>query len=109
MPFVKTRISVAGFREAEVRDGLADLLDELRARSWIICPAASWDSGSERLIVTTHYEGTDADALSRAVADEVWDCVIACLNFASEGIRFDIVESSVVQHAEPGDTADGPE
>jgi hypothetical protein len=106
MPFVRTRISVAGFTEAEVRGGLADLLDELSARSWIIHPTASWDADSERLVVTTHYEGTDAGALSRAASDEVWDCVIACMSFSSEGIQFDIDESSIVQHAEPGAAAD---
>jgi hypothetical protein len=107
MPFVKTRISVSGFTNAEVRDGLPDLIDELRARSWIIHPEASWDSDRERLVVTTHYQGIDADSLSRAAADEVWDCVIACVNFSSDGLHFSIDASSVVQRAEPSAAADG--
>lgn len=101
MRLVQTRISVCGFSEAEVRDGLAGLLDELHQRSWIINPAASWDPDRERLVVTTHYEGTDADSVSRAASDEVWDCVIACMNFSSQGIQFSIDASSIVQHAEP--------
>jgi hypothetical protein len=101
MPLVETRISVSGFTEAEVRDGLADLLDELLQRSWIINPAASWDADRECLVVTTHYEGTDADSVSRAASDEVWDCVIACMSFSSQGIQFSIDASSIVQPAEP--------
>jgi len=96
MPLVRTRISVAGFAEAEVRDGLEHLLAEFRERSWIIQPAAFWDAVRGRLVVTTHYEGADADACGRAASDEVSDCVIACFNFASEGIHFDVEESVVV-------------
>ncbi len=101
MPLVQTRISVSGFTEAEVRDGLADLLDEMHQRSWIINPAASWDPGRQRLVVTTHYEGTDVASISRAASDEVWDCVIACMSFSSQGIQFSIDASSIVEHAEP--------
>lgn len=53
------------------------------------------------------FPGIDADGLSRAASDEVWDCVIACLKFSSDGIRFAIVESSVVQHVEPDAVAGG--
>jgi len=90
MPLVQTRISVSGFTKAEVRDGLAALLDELHQRSWIINPAASWDSDGERLVITTHYEGTDAASVNRAASDEVWNCVIACMSCSSQGIQFEI-------------------
>jgi hypothetical protein len=73
MPLVRTRISVSGFTEAEIRGGLADLLGEFRERPWIIRPAASWDAERGRLVVITHYEGEDADACGLAASDEVWD------------------------------------
>src|SRR4051812_3525013 len=95
MPFVRTRISVSGFTEAEVRDGVADLLDEFRERPWIIRPSASWDAERSRLVVITHYEGEDAEACGRGASDEVWDCVIACINFSSEAIHFDVEDSAV--------------
>ncbi len=97
MPLVRTRISVSGFTEAEVRAGLADLLDEFGERPWIIRPVATWDAERGRLVVTTHYEGEDAEACSRAASDEVWDCVIACIHFSSEGIHLDIEDSAVFQ------------
>jgi|GEM_PF-1394472 len=100
MPLVRTRISVLGFTEAEVRDGLDHLLAEFRERPWIIRPAASWDSERGRLVVTTHYEGDDAESCSSAVLDEVWDCVIACITFASDGIHFD-VEAEIILNSDP--------
>jgi hypothetical protein len=96
MPFVRTRISVAGFSEPEVRTGLSALLDEFQHRPWIIQPDASWDSARGRLVVVLHYDGGDAESCGRAAADEVWDCVIACLSFASEGIRFEVEETAVL-------------
>ena len=101
MPRVRTRISVVGFTEAEVRNALADLLAEFRERPWIIRPAAFWDAKRTRLVVTTHYQGDDADYLGRVAADEVWDCVIACIDFSSEGVHFDLEESAVVEDQEP--------
>src|SRR5205085_12350735 len=99
MSLIQTRISVSGFTEIEVRDQLAGLVDELRQRSWIIKPAASWNPNRERLVITTHYEGTDVDAVTRAASDEIWDCVIACMNFSSQGIQFTIDGSSIVPYA----------
>ncbi len=99
MILVKTRISISGFTEAEARDGLGDLHQELQQRHWIIRPDAYWDAGRSLVVVTTHYEGTDVDSVCRAASDEVWDCVIACLNFSSEEIQFTVEESSMVQQA----------
>lgn len=99
MPLVRIRITVAGFTEAEVRAGIADLLDEFRERSWIIQPAATWDSERDRLVVTTHYEGDDAESSTQRASDEVWDCVIACIHFSSDGIQFGVDDVAVVQTA----------
>ena len=99
MRIVRTLISVSGFSESEARSGLPDLIAELRQRPWIICPDADWDARRSRLVVTTHYEDTDPELSSRGAMDEVQDCVIACLSFASEGIHFDVDESILLPAA----------
>jgi hypothetical protein len=101
MPLVRTNISVLGFNEAEVRSGLHDLVAEFAERPWIIRPSAHWDTERGRLIVTTHYEGDQPERDSQAALDEVWDCVIACLSFSSEGIHFDIDDFSLIPDAAP--------
>ena len=93
MSFVRTTISISGFGEPEFHSGIAHLIAEFRERPWIVCPSASWDSDRERVVVRIHYEGDDLEYYSRAALDEVWDCVIACFDFASEAIHFDIDES----------------
>jgi hypothetical protein len=90
MSLVRTVISVSGFNEAEVQSGLPDLIAEFAERPWIIRPSAHWETTRQRLIVTTHYEGNEPEHDSQAALDEVWDCVIACLSFSSDGIHFDI-------------------
>ena len=100
MALVRTRISVAGIAEAEVRDGLEHLLAEFRERPWIVRPGATWDDERGRLVVTTHYEGDDAERVGAAASDEVWDCVIACINFSSDRIKFELEESVVVNDLE---------
>jgi len=77
-------------------------MGEFRARPWFVDPAAEWDAINGRLVLITHYEGADVEGLSAAATDEVWDCVIACLSFASDGVSFEVIESSAVEHAEPG-------
>jgi hypothetical protein len=106
MPFVRTRISVSGFTAAEVRAGLKELRGEFRERPWIIHAIASWDESRRRLVITTYYEGADAEGGGQAASDEVWDCVIACINFSSAGICFEVEEAVTVEKAEPGAAAD---
>lgn len=96
MPFVRTTISVSGFEEPEIRSGIPHLTAEFRERPWIVHPSTAWDPDRERLVVCLFYEGDDVDYFSRAALDEVWDCVIACFDFASEGIRFEIDECHFV-------------
>jgi len=99
MPVVRTIISVAGFDEAEVRAGLDDLLDEFRHRPWMQRAGAYWDGATQRLIVTVECTGDNPQIEGGdggANLDEVWDCVIACLHFSSEGIRFEVEESVVL-------------
>ncbi len=101
MPVIRTQISVSGFDAAEVRDGLADLLTELRRRSWLLWSHASWDGNRQRLVVNVHREGDDPVFSGEATFDEVWDCVIACISFASDGIHFDIDESVAIPAQPP--------
>jgi hypothetical protein len=99
MDHVRARISVTGFNEAEVREGLPHLVEEFSQRPWLLKTDACWDGGRSRLVVTVEAEGSDArvdGGVGRANLDEVWDCVIACFNFASDGIHVDVESSEVV-------------
>ena len=99
MTHVRTRVSVAGFTESEVREGLPHLLNEFRQRPWLVRADAYWDRERSRLVVTVEAAGDDAQVPGGdggANLDEVWDCVIACFNSTSEGIRFDVEASEVV-------------
>lgn len=96
MGLIRTRILVSGFTEREARDGIPDLLSEFQKRPWIISPEACWSADRRGIIATTHYEGSDPDVCSRAALDEMWDCVIACITFSSDGIEFNVEESVLV-------------
>lgn len=101
MTRVSTRISVTGFNVDEVREGLPALIDELcERRDWLLKSDAFWDEARSRLVVTVEREGDDPlieGGDGGANFDDVWDCVIACVNFSSKGIHFDIEESRVIE------------
>ena len=92
MAFVHVAISVRGFTEAEARSGLPDLLDEFKHRPWLFRPSAVWDAVRSCLVIGVDYEGHDTDLCGRAVLDEVQDCIVACLQTASD-IHFEIDDS----------------
>ena len=98
---VRTQISVAGLTRQEVEAGLQDLLDEFRQRPWLLDARACWDDHRKRLVMLIEREG-DSLAVqggdTGATLDEVWDCVIACLEFESE-IHFDVDSSVFVRTA----------
>jgi len=96
MPAVRAKFSVAGFNDAEIGEGLQDFLAEFMERPWLANPKVEWDSESKLLLVTIETEGNDPKLQAEAVLDEVWDCVIACFNFSSEGISFDILEADFI-------------
>jgi hypothetical protein len=93
MAFVHVDISIRGFTEAEARNGLPDLVDEFRHRHWLFRPTAVWDAARSCLAVGIDYEGLDTKLCGQAVLDEVRDCVIACLQSASD-IHFEIEDST---------------
>jgi hypothetical protein len=92
---VCTEISVAGFNNAEITEGLQDFLAELSERPWLINPRAEWDAARTLLLVTVQTEGNNPKLESVSVLDEVRDCVIACFDFASE-ISFNIEEAKLI-------------
>jgi hypothetical protein len=96
MPKVRTKISVAGFNDAEIAEGLQDFLAEFKERPWLTNPQAEWDSVRSLLLVTIETEGGDPKLESEGVFDEVWDCVAAHFNFSSERISFDILEARLI-------------
>jgi hypothetical protein len=96
---VRTQFSVAGFTKAEVQSGLADLRAEFGQRPWFLSAEAKWDDRRCLLVIVVEREGRSPDSDGpdvRAALDEVWDCVIACLNFESDGIQFDVESSCIV-------------
>jgi hypothetical protein len=99
MSHVRTRVSVTGFNEGEVRAGLPHLIDEFGHRPWLLKTDAFWDGERSRLVVTVQVEGNNArlqGGFGGASLDEISDCVIACFNFTSVGIHFDVETSEVV-------------
>ncbi len=96
MSRVRTKISVAGFSDAEIAAGFQNFLAEFRERSHLMNPRAAWDSARQLLLVSIETEGDDPKLESKLVFDEIWDCVIACFTFSSERISFDILEAELI-------------
>jgi hypothetical protein len=96
---IRTQFSVAGFTEVEVQGGLANLREEFGQRPWFLSAEAVWDNSRRLLVIVVEREGQSPEVDGpdvRAALDEVWDCVIACLNFESDGIHFDVESSCIV-------------
>lgn len=94
MAITRVTMTVHGFTEAEAQAGLADLLDEFRRRTWIVSPSASWDSVRKCLVICVGYDCDNIDGCRLAAKHEVWDCVVACLQFSSEEVSFAIEDAS---------------
>ena len=88
---LEIKIGVSGFIKSEVEDGLSYLLEEFKHRPWVLNPVAYWDELSKRLIISVRYNVRESDIEGIAM-DEVWDCVIATINF-QEKISFEILKS----------------
>jgi len=95
MAFIHVTIAVRGFIEAEARNGLPDLLDEFQHRPWLFRPSAVWDTARNCIAIAIDYEGHDTKLCGQAVLDEVWDCIIACLQSTSD-ICFELEDASFV-------------
>ncbi len=93
---IRTKISVAGFKDAEIAEGLPYFREYLEERSWLVNPQAEWDTERGLLLVTIDTGGDDPKFESATAFDEVWDCVIAAFN-ASGTISFDILEAALVE------------
>ena len=59
MSRVRTKISVAGFNDAEIAESLQDFLAEFSERPWLMNPQAEWDTERKLLVVTAETEGDD--------------------------------------------------
>jgi len=96
MSKIRTKISVAGFNDAEIAEGLQEFLAEFKERPWLTNPQAEWVPERSVLLVTIETEGDNPKLESEGVFDEVWDCVAACFSFSSERISFDIREAKLI-------------
>lgn len=99
MPRVRTKISVAGFNDAEVVESLQDFLAEFSERPWLMNPRAEWDAGQKLLVVTAETEGDDPKLEAEGAFDEMWGCVITYFTFSSERISFNILEAELIPSA----------
>jgi len=97
MARIRTRISVTGFNDAEITEGIPYFRQYLRERPWLIEPKVEWSPQENRLLVTIETEGDDPKLESEGVFDEVWDCVIAAFRFPSERLAFHILEAQPVK------------
>src|SRR5690349_17912361 len=93
MASVRVTLTVSGITEVEVRNGLPNLLDEFQQRPWIITPNAKWDTDRKLVVISVEYENSDIEGCKRAALDEVRDCLIACIQFSSEKISFEIEDT----------------
>jgi hypothetical protein len=99
MPNVRTRISVVGLTAEEVSASIDDLRTEFAARLWLLKSDAKWDAEHKRLVITIESEGNDLRIQGGdvgAVLDEVSDCVIACIHFTGERIRFNMDDTAFI-------------
>jgi hypothetical protein len=97
MARIRTRISITGFNDAEITEGIADFRQYLRERPWLTESRADWEPLESELLVTIETQGDDPKLESEGVLDDVWDCAIAAFRFSSERIAFDILEAQTVQ------------
>ena len=89
---VRVKIGVLGFTEHEAEDGLPLLLEEFKHHPWLLTPEAKWDELNKQIEIMLEIEDMPPEIAREFAFDEVWDCVIATINFSSEGIKFDILE-----------------
>lgn len=83
----QVKIKISGFTQAQVQEGLPDLLDEMRRRPWLFDLQAFWDDSTNKLVIAVGYEFEAR--LEDGAFDEISDCVIATMEF-DEKISFDI-------------------
>lgn len=56
MARIRTRISITGFNDAEITEGMADFLQYLRERPWLTESRAEWNPLENQLLVTIETE-----------------------------------------------------
>jgi len=88
MAQARTTVAVHGFTPGEVTAGMPHLRAELAERN--LLGDVRWDEATGRLLVTV--ESADLGPRTTALhEDQVWDCVMACVNFSGKRIRFERV------------------
>lgn len=85
MPIYHATLTCEGLTDVEVAQSLADVEQEFRERSWHKNVRCRWDG---RLLWLEADNDYDEDG--KALLDEFWDVVIACIPFTGT-IRFAIV------------------
>lgn len=83
----KVKVSISGFKNAQVEEGLPHLRMELESRPWLFEPEAFWEDATGKLIVIVGYDLEER--IEEGAWDEISDCVLATMNFDKK-IEFDI-------------------
>lgn len=81
----RTTLTCGGMTEAEGSAAPADILEEFRERPWHENVTCHWDAA--RLVLSAE---NDFDDDGKALLDEFWDVVIACVK-TDHTIRFEII------------------
>jgi hypothetical protein len=90
------KLAVSGFNDKEGSEGVSAILEEFRHRPWILNPKVNWDKTKSLLMISMEYEANDLNDAEKTAQDEIWDCVIACIDFSGEQIHFEKLESKLL-------------
>lgn len=88
------QVSIEGYTEVEIQQDLNDFFDDLKSRDYLINPQVWYDAevGEIRIDVTT--EASSSQSASLMVYDDIFEAVVANINFSSEnGIKVKILNT----------------
>ncbi len=97
MNAVRTSISVLGFTKPEADEGIPDLLDEFKERTYILNANAKWNENTKSIDIIIDIEGDDINSFRKFSEDQAWDCVNACINFSSDKIQFRTYKTEIIK------------
>ena len=83
----KVQIKIAGLTEAQAKEDMPELLNEIQNRPWLFDARMFWDDSINKLVMVVWYEFEDK--LEDGAFDQLLDRVLAKMPFGHQ-IEFDI-------------------
>ena len=80
-------MKIAGFTEAQAKEDMPELLNEIQNRPWLFDARMFWDDSINKLVMVVGYEFEDK--LEDGAFDQLLDCVVATMPFDHQ-IEFDM-------------------